>query len=143
MTGDIFESGSDAETEAFGRSLPTRFPGRRLFFLEGELGAGKTTLVRGLASAYGADPGEVSSPTFALLHEYGETARGLPLLRHLDLYRIDDAASLQDVGILQVLDDDVPVAVEWPPVAFGVFRDAVRIRIEKTGEGNRRLTVRG
>lgn len=143
MTPEIVESGCDAETEAIGESLPMRFPGRTLFFLEGELGAGKTTLVRGLARAFGADPAEVVSPTFALLHEYGERPDGFPRLRHLDLYRIDDAASLRDVGVLHILDEPVPVAVEWPAVAFGVFKDAVRVRIEKTGEESRRLTLAG
>jgi tRNA threonylcarbamoyladenosine biosynthesis protein TsaE len=143
VTPEILESASDSETEAIGESLPKRFPGRTLFFLEGDLGAGKTTLVRGLARAFGVDPQDVSSPTFALLHEYGEGAGGWPRLRHLDLYRIDDAASLQDVGVLQVLDDPVPVAVEWPAAAFGVFRNAVRVRIEKTGDETRRLTLTG
>lgn len=139
--GTTIESRSEEETEAMGARLAAEDPAPRLILLEGELGAGKTTFVRGLARGLGLDPDDVSSPTFALLHEYAAADEERPRLRHLDLYRIGDLESIRDVGLLEILDEEIPVVVEWPPASLDARPGAVRVRIEAIGEGVRRIAV--
>jgi tRNA threonylcarbamoyladenosine biosynthesis protein TsaE len=83
----------------------------KLVVLRGELGMGKTTLVRGMAAALGADAAEVTSPTFTLVHEYkGRKTR----LIHLDLYRLENESELETVGLWEMADaPDALVMVEW------------------------------
>lgn len=141
VDGPPLESRSEEETEAIGARLAAEVPPPRLVLLEGELGAGKTTFVRGYARGLGLDPDEVASPTFALLHEYAAGGEERPGLRHLDLYRIGDLESIRDVGLLEILDEEIPVVVEWPPASLGSRPGAVRVRIETVGEGVRRIEV--
>ena len=79
--------------------------------LVGALGAGKTVFVRGLAEGLGVDPALVASPTFSIVNEYAD-ARGTRLA-HVDLYRLERSAELEDVGFLDLLEPDAVVAVEW------------------------------
>lgn len=79
--------------------------------LIGALGAGKTVFVRGLAEGLGLDPALVASPTFSIVNEYAD-ARGTRLA-HVDLYRLERSAELEDVGFLDLLEPDAVVAVEW------------------------------
>jgi tRNA threonylcarbamoyladenosine biosynthesis protein TsaE len=131
-------SRSDADTEQIGARLAARLaPGSRVF-LYGELGAGKTAFVRGLAAGLGIDPEDVSSPTFTLVQEY----RGgrLPLF-HVDLYRLA-AGEVDDLG-LDALAADGVLAVEW---AERMPRDdggAIQVRLEHAGEDTRRITIDG
>jgi len=105
---DAVLSRSDAETEAIGAALAARLgPGARVL-LYGELGAGKTAFVRGLATGLGIDPDDVSSPTFTLVQEY----RGRLPLFHVDLYRLDDPREIEDLGLDEIAADGV-LAIEW------------------------------
>ena len=95
----IHQSNSEADTRAIAAALAPTLPPGAVILLSGDLGAGKTAFVRGLAEGLGIDPDEVTSPTFTLVHEY----RGgrLPLI-HVDLYRLD-RAELDEIGLDQDL----------------------------------------
>jgi tRNA threonylcarbamoyladenosine biosynthesis protein TsaE len=109
---------SDAEaTEALGARIALQLRPCDLVLLEGPLGAGKTTLVRGLVTALGGDPGEVCSPTFVLLESYAVRSGGIATVHHADLYRLRGrpTAPWDEVGLGDVLEDPAAVtAVEWP-----------------------------
>jgi tRNA threonylcarbamoyladenosine biosynthesis protein TsaE len=130
-----WHSASEEETRAIAARLARDMSPGAVVLLSGDLGAGKTAFVRGLAEGLGLDAGDVTSPTFTLVHEY----RGgrLPLI-HVDLYRLD-AADLAEIG----LDDDLAasgvVAVEWPERLTRATPGAIRIRIEDTGGDTREI----
>lgn len=130
-------TGSEDETQAVARELAASLNAGDVLLLSGELGAGKTAFVRGLAEGLGIDPGEVSSPTFTLLHEY----RGGRLnLYHADLYRLDKAAT-DDLGLEESGVRDGVLAIEWPDRLSHAIDGARRIRIDTIGESTRRITV--
>ncbi len=126
---------SEAETEAAGAALGSRLGPGQVVLLIGPLGAGKTAFARGLAQGLGCDPEDVSSPTFTLIQEYG----GRVPLQHVDLYRLSpvevDDLVLEDLGETGV------VAVEWPDRWAGAPPDAVRVRLEPTGDTTRRIVI--
>ena len=101
---------SEDETQAVARELASRFGPGDVVLLSGNLGAGKTAFVRGLAIGLGVDPGDVSSPTFTLIHEY---RGGRLVLYHADLYRLGRAAS-EDIGLEEAGARDGVLAIEWP-----------------------------
>ncbi|HEY6931529.1 MAG TPA: tRNA (adenosine(37)-N6)-threonylcarbamoyltransferase complex ATPase subunit type 1 TsaE, partial [Thermoanaerobaculia bacterium] len=104
---------SEEETERFGEKVAGKLSDSDVLYLIGNLGAGKTCFVRGLAIGLGARAREVASPTFALLHEY-ESPEGRIVLRHLDLYRLaDDPKDLAVLGLPEAV-SDAPVCVDWP-----------------------------
>ena len=128
-----------AGTEALGERLAATLSQNDVVYLEGDLGAGKTTFARGLARGLGAAAREVASPTFALLHEYASPG-GAIVLRHLDLYRLED--SPRDLEILGLPESmaGAPVCVEWPREAMRrLLPPTVEVRIEREpgGEGRR------
>jgi tRNA threonylcarbamoyladenosine biosynthesis protein TsaE len=136
--GRVVLSRSDAETEALGADLASRLgPGARVL-LYGELGAGKTAFVRGLAIGLGIDPDEVSSPTFTLVQEY----RGgrLPLI-HVDLYRLA-AGEVDDLG-LDALAAGGVLAIEWAERMPRDDAGAIHVRLEHAGEDARRIAIAG
>jgi len=108
-----------------------------VLLLVGDLGAGKTALVRGLAEGLGIAPEEVSSPTFTLMQEY----RGgrVPLI-HVDLYRLNDAREIDELG-LEELGLDSVLAIEWAEKLPRPIADAVEVRIEHGDGDERRLTL--
>lgn len=127
-----------AATEAFGASLaPLVRPGD-VVTLSGDLGAGKTSLARGLLRALGLR-GEAPSPSFAIVQPYDPPEVRLPVL-HVDLYRLEDPSELEELG----LDDaasDMLLLVEWPDRAGGsAWPHALRLALEAVPEGGRRLT---
>jgi tRNA threonylcarbamoyladenosine biosynthesis protein TsaE len=139
MTVDVRESRSTEETVAIARSLVERDPGGSFYYLEGELGAGKTLFAKGVASGFGIDPSAVSSPTFALVMRHGGGGR---VLYHLDLYRIESELELEELGIEEMEQEGAVLVVEWAE-KMGRYRrsDAARIRIEVTGEATRSITI--
>ncbi len=130
---------SARETEALGEALaPSLRPGD-VVYLEGALGAGKTTFARGLARGLGAAERDVASPTFALVNEY-TGGDGAIVLRHLDLYRLED--SVRELSVLGLPESvlDAPVCIEWPREAVRrLLPPTVEVRIEREpgGEGRR------
>jgi len=102
--------GSEAETRKAGRQLAASLRGGEVISLEGPLGAGKTTFVKGLAEGLGCGADEVSSPTFTLVHEY--PSGRLPFV-HLDLYRLDEPQELAALGFDDLLTGQTIAAIEW------------------------------
>ncbi len=136
----------EAATEAAGHALARQLRAGDLLLLEGPLGAGKTTLVRGVVAGLGGDPSEVSSPTFVLLSEYRVAAGEIRRVHHADLYRVRGrlAAPVEEIGLDEAIDDPAGVtAVEWP--AGWQWRAGqgrvIHIELRFEGEG-RRLLVR-
>ena len=137
---EVFETRSVRGTLGLGRRFAARLKPGDCVGLSGELGAGKTALVRGIAAGLGlADERLVSSPTFVLVREY--PAR--PCVYHVDLYRLSDpSAELAGLGLEEMLAGGV-VVVEWADRAAGALpRPRWEIRIEITGEHTRRFTIR-
>jgi tRNA threonylcarbamoyladenosine biosynthesis protein TsaE len=105
--------------------------------LSGELGAGKTAFVRGLAAGLGLDPEQVSSPTFTLMQEY----RGgrLPLF-HVDLYRLQPR-EVEDLGLDEMSRSGGVMAIEWPDRLPRAFEDAIAVRIEHGDDSTRTISI--
>ncbi len=135
---EVFDCPDEEATRRAGAALARQVSRGDLVLIEGALGAGKTVFVRGLAEGLSADPSEVASPTFALVHEYGPA--GAPVLVHADLYRLKDGADLSDLGLDEASARGAVVAVEWPRPPFA-GRAAWRVRIAETEKGARRVTV--
>jgi tRNA threonylcarbamoyladenosine biosynthesis protein TsaE len=103
------------ELQAVAREILRHCPGIRNFALSGELGAGKTALVRAFCQQLGLDTAGLSSPSFGIAHEYGPE----PLVFHLDLYRLRDPSELQGIGLERYLDGPEYCFIEWPQLAEG------------------------
>ena len=130
-------SKSEAETEAAGEAFAKTLPPGAVVALYGDLGAGKTAFVRGMARGLGLTV-RVSSPTFTIVNEYlGERE-----LIHFDMYRLSSADELFDIGWEDYLRRGAVCAVEWSEnVSDAFWGDEIVVRIEKTGEGERRITI--
>jgi tRNA threonylcarbamoyladenosine biosynthesis protein TsaE len=149
MTVRRFVSNSSRETIAIGGEIAHLLTSPMLLFLRGDLGAGKTTLVKGIAQALdAADPDEVTSPTFTLVHEYdGKRKVGGKehdtKLYHIDLYRIPDERQLETIGFDELAAEDAILLVEWgekfPSV---VKRSDGEILIEHAGGDTRNITLK-
>ncbi len=131
----------EGSTRAAGRALGERLAGGELLSLEGDLGAGKTVFVRGLAAGLGHDPARVVSPSFVLAVEH--PGGRVPLL-HVDLYRLPGGAGIDDLGIEEALAEGWVVAVEWGEKLPPFLREvAIRVLLAAPpGEpGTRAITV--
>jgi len=126
---------AEGETIAIGRQLGSTLAVGATVLLRGELGAGKTAFVRGLAEGLGLAGDDVSSPTFTLIQEY----RGPLPLFHVDLYRISSAEAT-DLG-LEELNEQGVVAIEWAEKLSRAPEGAVEVQIEDLGGDSRRVTV--
>ncbi len=135
----VFYSSSESETEALGARLASSLPGGSVVAMYGDLGAGKTAFVRGMARGLGLAC-RVSSPTFTIVNEYlGERE-----LIHFDMYRIASADELFDIGWEDYLNRGAICAVEWSEnVQDAFFGDEVTVRIEKQGDTARKITIEG
>lgn len=131
---------SAEETIVLGRELARLLAPPKLVILRGDLGAGKTTLVKGIASGFeAAEEAEVTSPTFTLIHEYrGPSAT----LYHIDLYRVDTQRALDTLAVDDLMTTDSILLIEWGEkfVRFERERD-VEIVLARTGENERRVRV--
>ncbi len=132
-----FVAASEADTSAAGRALAARTASGTTILLYGDLGAGKTAFVRGLAEGFGIDPAEVSSPTFTIVQEY----RGPQLtLQHVDLYRLTPR-EITDLALEDLMTPTTVMAIEWaerlPEAPEG---PAVNVRLEHV-DGGRRITI--
>ena len=131
---------SAEETIAFGRTLVELLSPPKMVLLRGDLGAGKTTLVKGIAAAFEAAAEEdVTSPTFTLVHEYrGPRAN----LYHIDLYRIDTPRELETLGLDDLRSENSILLIEWGE-KFPRIEWDVEIDLERTGENGRRIRING
>jgi tRNA threonylcarbamoyladenosine biosynthesis protein TsaE len=133
----IITTHSEEETAAVGRGIANSLEPGSVLLLFGDLGAGKTAFVRGLAEGLGVAPEEVSSPTFTLMQEY----RGgrVPLV-HVDLYRLNDAREIDDLG-LEELGLDSVLAIEWADKLPRPVAGAVEVRIDHAAGDTRSIVI--
>lgn len=134
----VYKTSSAAETIALGEEIGRRLKGGDLIAYSGGLGAGKTTITRGISIGMGLGD-EVTSPTFALVNEY----RGDRLsLIHFDMYRINSADDLETTGFFDYMDEDTVLAVEWSEnIAEKLPEDALRIDIQRIDEDSREISI--
>ncbi len=125
------ETHSEEETIELGKRMAAELPRRAVVLLIGNLGAGKTTLAKGIVSGLdAAAPEEVSSPTFTLIHEYGEGR-----VYHIDLYRLDTPSQVATLGLDEIFDRDAVVLIEWGERFPELMpRDRMEIRLRAEGE---------
>jgi tRNA threonylcarbamoyladenosine biosynthesis protein TsaE len=140
MTTREYITHSPEETIALGRELSSEISPPKLVLLRGDLGAGKTTLVKGIAEGFhAASQDDVTSPTFTLIHEYrGPTAN----LYHIDLYRVDTLRELDTLALDDLISGNSVLLIEWGEkfARFEKERD-VEISLERVGENDRRVVV--
>ena len=128
---------SEEETADVARVLAGTLQPGAVLLLSGQLGAGKTAFVRGLAAGLGIDPDDVSSPTFTLVHEY---RGGRLTLYHADLYRLEKTAA-EDLGLEEKAVAEGVLAIEWPDRLTHALPGATAITIDIVDETTRRITV--
>ena len=134
-----FETHSAEETQAVGRQIAELLPTSGVVLLVGELGAGKTTLTKGIVEALRiSSPDDVSSPTFTLIHEYGDPVR----VYHADLYRLDTPEQVLRLGIEELFDKPALILVEWGERFPQVFpADHAQIHLRHKGEDTREIEL--
>ena len=121
--------------------MAAKNPGCPAYYLEGDLGAGKTLFAKGIAAFYGIEPSVVVSPTFSLVNRYGGGDR---VMYHIDLYRIDDDRELFELGIEEMEEEGALLVIEWAE-RLGRRRraDATVVRFDVVGPQQRRIRVGG
>jgi tRNA threonylcarbamoyladenosine biosynthesis protein TsaE len=135
-----YRTASEEETIALGERLAADLPHHGVVLLIGNLGTGKTTITKGIARGRGAaEPDEVSSPTFTLIHEYGSPTA----VYHIDLYRLDEPREVATLGLDELFDRDALVLIEWGE-RFPELMPATRteIHLRSIGENEREIEVR-
>ena len=130
---------SERETEDAGAAFAEKIPDGTVVAMYGELGAGKTAFVRGMARGMGLEC-RVNSPTFTIVNEY----LGKRTLLHFDMYRLGSADELWDIGWDDYLERGAVCAVEWSENVAGAFTgDEITVRIDKLSDAERRITIEG
>ena len=139
MSARVIRTRSEEETIAFGEEIARSLPRPAVVLLIGDLGAGKTTLAKGIVKGLGAAaPDDVNSPTYTLIHEFGEKDK----VYHIDLYRLDRASEVLALGLDDLLASDAILLVEWGerfPTLWPANR--IEIRLAWTAEDVREITV--
>ena len=133
---ETVETNSELETFALGEKVAGTLAPGTFVLLHGDLGAGKTAFVRGMAAGLGANPDDVSSPTFVLIQHY----KGRTPLVHVDLYRLDSGAAVDDLG-LEDLASGAVVAIEWAERLPRAVDGSVTVNIEDLGGDRRRIVI--
>ena len=133
---EIFTTNSERETFTLGENVAATLQPGTFVLLHGDLGAGKTAFVRGLATGLGANPDDVSSPTFVLIQHY----KGRIPLVHVDLYRVESGEAVDDLGLEEMADGAV-VAVEWAERLPRPLDGSVAVKIADLGADARRITI--
>ena len=134
-----YYSHNEQETEALGERLARKLPGGSVVAMYGDLGAGKTAFVRGMARGMGLNC-RVSSPTFTIVNEY----LGDRELIHFDMYRLSGADELFEIGWEDYLSRGAVCAVEWSEnVRDAFFGDEITVTIEKLGDTERKISIEG
>lgn len=137
METKTYYTESEKETEAVGEKFAESIPNGTVVAMYGDLGAGKTAFVRGMARGMGLNC-RVSSPTFTIVNEY----LGDRELIHFDMYRLNSADELFDIGWEDYLNRGAVCAVEWSEkVQEAFFGDEINVTIEKTGDNSRKITI--
>src|SRR5258708_2408066 len=138
-SGLRFETQSDEATRELGKQIARMLPERGVVLLIGELGAGKTTLTKGIVEGLNAAPGdEVSSPTFTLIHEYGDP----PKVYHVDLYRLNTSEEARRLGLDELFEKPALTLIEWGDRFPELLpRERVEIRIEHAGDDLRVIAL--
>jgi tRNA threonylcarbamoyladenosine biosynthesis protein TsaE len=133
---------AEPNTEQAGREIARSLSPNAVVHLSGDLGAGKTFLARAIAAELGADPKEVASPSFAIIHEYPRL--GAPPVIHIDGYRLsENRREWLEIGIPELLAGPGIKLIEWPKREFEEFEDShVEVTIEVRDDGAREITVR-
>ena len=135
----VYYTNSDKETEAIGEAFGRSVKDGTVVAMYGDLGAGKTAFVRGMARGMGISE-RVSSPTFTIVNEY----LGERTLIHFDMYRLGSADELFDIGWEDYLARGAVCAVEWSEnVEEAFYGDEIRLTIEKTSDTSRKITIEG
>ncbi len=134
-----FLTNSPAETEALGEKLAHILAPGTLIAYRGDLGAGKTAFTRGLARGLGCTD-LVTSPTYTIVNEY---LNGRLPLFHFDMYRLASSDDLWDIGWEDYLERGGVCAVEWSENVDDAMENAIWVKIEKTGDESRRITIEG
>ena len=141
MSSAQFETASGEETRALGRYLASVLPRAAVVALIGNLGAGKTTLTKGIVEGLGiAKAEDVSSPTYTLIHEYGNPVR----VYHVDLYRLDTAEQAGGLGLEELFDKPALVLIEWGdrfPQLLPL--ESIQIELSYLPDDRRRVELRG
>lgn len=134
----VFETGSAEETIELGRKIAEKLPRRAVVLLIGNLGAGKTTLAKGIVAGLGAAaPEDVSSPTFTLIHEYS------PRVYHIDLYRLDREQQVATLGLDEIFDREAVVLIEWGERFLSLWpKQRIEIRLRPLGHEHREIAVK-
>jgi tRNA threonylcarbamoyladenosine biosynthesis protein TsaE len=136
----VYRTASEEETIALGERIAHQLPVKGVVLLIGDLGAGKTTLAKGIVRGLGAAaPEEVSSPTFTLIHEYGSEGR----VYHVDLYRLDELREVETLGLEELFEREAVVLIEWGerfPRILPSRRTEIRLRA--IGDAQREIDVR-
>lgn len=136
-----YRTASEEETLALGERIARELPARQVVLLIGQLGAGKTTLAKGIVKGLGAaEPEEVSSPTFTLIHEYGRGGR----VYHIDLYRLDEPREVESLGLDELFDREAVVLIEWGerfPQLLPGERTEIRLRAREDESREIRIDV--
>lgn len=129
----LYRTASEEETIDLGARIAHELPAKGVVLLIGNLGAGKTTLAKGIVKGLGAAaPEEVSSPTFTLIHEYGSQGR----VYHVDLYRLDELREVETLGLEELFEREAVVLIEWgerfpamlPPTRTEIYLRAIADR---------------
>lgn len=130
---NVYKTSSDEETIELGRTIARLLPKKACVLLIGNLGAGKTTLAKGIIHGLGfAQPEEVVSPTYTLIHEYGDAR-----VYHIDLYRLDEAKQIATLGLDEIFDRESVVLMEWGerfPELMPAQRTEIRLKATKDNE---------